>query len=236
LSGATPAAFTARAAHRNQYGLIAQQQLRHGIEVLLGGGASDFSPAEAKKSGYRVMRHRKELTDSHALKASRWLGIFTEKEFPYIAERGDEVPSLPEMTARALDKLNRDPEGFILLVEGARIDHAGHANEKEKMIREFLEFDASVGVALEFLAKNPNATLFITADHDTGGMALSKAERREDYPGLAEFREDRGIFWISQNHTAEPVVLIGVGAESEAARGWRDNTEIFGILRKALKL
>lgn len=234
LTGATVAAFTAHAGHRGQTGVIAAQQIQNRVPVLLGGGAADFDLAEAKRAGYWLMTDKEKLTDRRAMKKPLWLGVFHPSEIPYVADRAAEVPTLSEMTAAALAKLAEDPEGFLLLVEGARIDHAAHANEAKRTIDELLEFDDAVGAVLEFVKAHSDATLFITADHDTGGAGLTRMKREDPYP--RDFAEAKGVAWLSGHHTAEPVVLVGVGSDGAGAAGWHENVDVFTVIKDALGL
>jgi alkaline phosphatase len=236
LSGATPGSFTSHASHRRQNSLIASQQLQNRIPVLLGGGAEDFDLQEAKRVGYWIMTTRKHLLSEAALKKPLWLGVFNSTEMPYVADRAPDDPSLPEMTAAALRKLSADQDGFLLLIEGARIDHAAHSNLTKRAIEEFLEFDAALGEVLEFLKAHPDTTLFLTADHDTGGGGLTKTDQEREYPVPGSFPDAKDASWLSHHHTSEPVVLVGVGPDGDGAAGWNDNTRVFSLVKEALGL
>lgn len=235
LGGATPGGFTAHASNRRQTSLIASQQIQAKMTVLLGGGASDVDLKEARRAGYFVMTDKKKLLGRAALKKPLWLGVFHSTDMPYIDEREPQDPSLPEMAGAALAKLSQDEDGFILLIEGGRIDHAAHANLTQRAIDEFLEFDRTLGVALDFLKDHPDTTLFLTADHDTGGGGLTKKDD-EGYPKPGSFPVERDAAWLSHHHTAEPVILLGVGPDGAGAIGWHDNTRVFTLLKETLGL
>ena len=85
----------------------------------------------------------------------------------------EEVISLPDATKMALDKLSKNKDGFFLMVEGAQIDWAGHDNDADYLITELLDFDKTIGVALDFAANNAETLVIVTADHETGGFTLS---------------------------------------------------------------
>ena len=79
-------------------------------------------------------------------------------------DRGTE-PSLPEMTAKAIELLSADPDGFTLQVEGASIDKRDHAADLCGQIGETLAFDDAIGVALDYQRDHPDTLVIVTADH-----------------------------------------------------------------------
>jgi len=101
---------------------------------------------------------------------------FTYTHLPYEIDRVNsypELPSIAEMTSQAIDLLSQDEDGFFLMVEGGRIDHAAHANDLAGVINDTLAFDAAVKEAYDFYMANPKDTLVIVVgDHETGGLGL----------------------------------------------------------------
>ena len=92
---------------------------------------------------------------------------------PYEIDRKAEVPSLKYMTEKGIELLKQDKDGFFMMVEGGRIDHASHANDVMGTIYDTIAFDDAIKSAYEFYEKNPKDTLIvIAADHETGGMGL----------------------------------------------------------------
>lgn len=84
--------------------------------------------------------------------------------------------TLPMIARAALTQLERtSPDKFFMMIEGGNIDHALHGNDGGAAIKEILNFDQVLGVAFDFYRQHPDETLIIvTADHDTGGMAIVK--------------------------------------------------------------
>ncbi|MFD2761289.1 alkaline phosphatase [Lentibacillus juripiscarius] len=185
ITHATPAAFASHIDDRNKENIIAKQMLLdHDIEVLLGGGKRHFLPKDqggrredgknlmeaAEKKGYEVLGNKDDLEDADS---GKLLGLFNDSHMTYELDRElTEEPNLAAMTEKALDVVEDDKEGFFLMVEGGRIDHAGHANYPAANIHDTLAFDDAVSVAKEFAKENKNTLVIVTADHETGGMSI----------------------------------------------------------------
>merc|ERR550534_1337431 len=82
----------------------------------------------------------------------------------YEVERRSEQPSLAEMTRVALERLEKGPNGFLLMVEGGRIDHAHHENRAKMAMEETLALEKAVEVAMS-LTKREETLTIVTADH-----------------------------------------------------------------------
>ncbi|WCR28127.1 alkaline phosphatase [Paenibacillus thiaminolyticus] len=186
ITHATPAVYAAHVRNRDNENAIATQYLESGVDVLLGGGRRHFVSKEDKgkrddktiipdfeKKGYIVVYDKKGLA-ALTSKNQKILGLFHDSHVDYVLDRKPETPSLADMTAKAIEALSTNPQGFTMMVEGGRIDHAAHANDFGAMIQETLDFDAAVKVALDFAKKDGNTSVVITADHETGGLSLSR--------------------------------------------------------------
>jgi alkaline phosphatase len=200
LDHATPASYYASVPNRGFMNNIATQLVHTGYEFFGGGGfASPTGPARAGdtsnniwelfvEKGYEVRNDRESIL---ALKdASRdkvvcinpWLQ--DSAAMPYEIDRPETNLSLAEMTEVAIATLydgrrgkgRGGKDGFLIVVEGGKIDWACHANDAMAAIGDMLDFDNAVGVALEFLKKHPMQTLVVvTGDHETGGMSIGHA-------------------------------------------------------------
>lgn len=187
ITHATPAGFVANALRDNAE-TIAEQYLERRVEVLLGGGSKFFAAgkrkdkrdllADYRRAGYIVAEKKSELA---AVPLDRpWLGIFAESHLPYTidhqadAKLRERVPTLAEMTRRALAKLGRE-DRFILQVEGGRVDHAAHANDIAAAVHELLAFDEAIEVCLDFQSREPDTLLVITTDHGTANAGLNSS-------------------------------------------------------------
>jgi alkaline phosphatase len=201
VTHATPAAFYAVNNDRDREREIARDAVASPLDFLLGGGRRYFRAeqgasgagsgtagasgeesgtageggdleAAARARGFRIVDSAAALRAVASLE-SRILGLFADGHLPYEAERdGRTAPTLVEMTRWAIERLRAAGGPFLLVVEGGRIDHAGHDNWARTMVDEILAFDEAVGLALDRL--DPGTTLvLVTADHETGGLAIN---------------------------------------------------------------
>ncbi len=106
--------------------------------------------------------------------AKKVFAAFTYSHLPYEVDRmqNNATPSLAEITAKGIDALSLN-DSFLMVVEGGRIDHAGHANDIAGSIHDTLAFDKAVAEAYDFYMDHPEDTLIMVAgDHETGGLGL----------------------------------------------------------------
>ena len=132
---------------------------------------------QARSGGYEVVFDRQGLLVS---RGPRLLGLFAASGMPdgieehrHYGDPARRFPALAEMTRRALELLERDPQGFFLMVEGGQIDWAAHANDAGTLLHEMLRFDRALGVILEWMKERTDTLLVITADHETGSFGFS---------------------------------------------------------------
>jgi len=226
ITHATPAGFAATVKSRGEEKVIAGQYLDRKVDLLLGGGSKHFSEDLRKKyaaAGYRFVGDRKALQTVDAKADGPLLGLFSDGHMPYEIDRLNDpklsasVPQLAEMTGTALKQLGTSPDGFFLLVEGARIDHAGHANDAAASIHDQLAFDDAIGVALEFIDKNPDTLLVITTDHGCGGIQMNGVKANPDEKfGPGSYAGSNAFFDRLQNfrHSYEWMKAQGIAALS----------------------
>jgi len=132
---------------------------------------------EAKSNGYAIIANDRELFALEAKNADKVLGLFSASEFPSAIDRQPQhqtgAPMLSQLTEKALEILKKNPQGFFLMVEGGQIDNVAHGNDVASVLHEMLEFDQAIGVAMSFAERNPGTLVVVTADHDTGGLAIA---------------------------------------------------------------
>lgn len=233
VTHATPAAFAAHEADRDEAKAIALDYLRGAQpDVLMGGGAWVWPPSlleEARRLGYSTVFTKRELDTLDFSGVKKLLGLFAHSHMAFALERGSQEPSLGEMTLKALEVLQRDPDGFFLMVEGGRIDHAGHNNDLKRLIHELLDFDETIGMALSKLETSQETLLIVTADHETGGLTIVGPDGH--LPTKGEMVEVR---WATRSHTAADVPIWAQGPGAEAIKGMMDNTGVFSLIKSAI--
>lgn len=173
------------------------------VDLMFGGGRCHFLPngtegscrgddtdvvALAKEShGWNYVDNRAGFDDFWEGRTEvplPMLGLFADADIPFELDRrnmNDVYPSLSEMATtalRALEKATHDSDkGFFLMIEGSRIDHAGHENDPAAQVREVLEYDKTFNIVLDFLEESKaEGVLVATSDHETGGLSVAKRE------------------------------------------------------------
>lgn len=186
MAHATPAGFATVHPDRNAYEEIAPQYLGV-VDVLMGGGIEQFEQnlrsdnldliGTYRKAGYTIWNHRDQvLTGKHQGKV---LGLFHQGHLPYTIDHINDakltarVPTLAEMSRTALDSLQGSPNGFLLQIEGGRVDHAAHANDAAAILWDQLAFDDAMGVVLDFQRNHPDTLLVIMSDHGNANPGLN---------------------------------------------------------------
>ena len=191
IDHATPAAFYGHQPDRSMYYEIALQLPEAGFDFYAGSGflkpARTFDKKDApsiypifEQAGYTIARG---LDEYKAKADGAGKMVLMQKEgansssLPYAIDRREGDLTLAQITESAIDFLSRDnKKGFFLMVEGGKIDWACHSNAPATMVKEVIDMDNAVRVAYEFYKKHPKETLIvITADHETGGLALGNS-------------------------------------------------------------
>ena len=227
ITHATPASFYAHVRSRRMQEEIARELMDSDVDFFAGGGTKFFCE---RKDGDDLLKglQLKGFTVDTTKLAKKGLSIDNKYAFllgkdymPKMEDgRGD---FLPKATNLALDYLSQAPKGFFLMVEGSQIDWGGHANDANYIIEEMKDFDKVIGEALDFAEKDGNTLVVVTADHETGGFALSSAKvrKQDDYRGLAPTFSTGG-------HTAALIPVFAYGPGAERFKGIYQNQEIFG--------
>lgn len=222
---ATPAAFGAHETSRTYVDNIAYDYLyQTRPQVLFGGGANGLNPANAATAGYTVVLNRTEMQAVRPPLGAPISGQFGTTYLPYEydyfsgADPGyNTLPHLSEMVTTALAILETSPDGFFLMVEGGRIDHAGHANDIARNVFEVLEFDRAIEIAYTWAASHTDTLIIVTADHETGGLDVVANNGAGNFPTVT---------WSTTGHTATPVPVYAWGVNAELVLQVMDNTDI----------
>ena len=227
ITHATPASFISHQASRSSYEDIAADFLKTDIDVFIGGGLDHFTKRkdgrnlvdELKNKGYQF---ETELDKIQKVKKGKLVGLTADVHNGRMTERG---VMLPVATETAIDILSKDKEGFFLMVEGSQIDWGGHAGSTIYVVEDMLDFDQVVGRALEFAAKDKETLVVVTADHETGGMALTGGSMKD---GIVKAAFPTG------DHTSVMVPVFSYGPGAEEFIGIMENTTINAKMKKLL--
>lgn len=248
VTHATPAAFAAHIRNRNLMTDIAEQMLDTEVDVILGGGEDEFLPNteigcfpeageridgrnlinEATALGYTYVCEPADFSAVDPASTFRLLGLFADEGMPRPF-----LPSLAEMTQKAIDILSKSSKGFFLMVEGGQIDWASHSNDADNAISDTIELDKAVKVAKDHVLVDSDTLVIITADHETGGMSVSLSSSGapgEDGPFGMPDGKDFYVNWSTTSHTASDVPVTALGPSSEMLTGTYENTDIFDVM------
>jgi alkaline phosphatase len=219
ITHATPASFYAHNTTRRDEPGIAQDFPASGVDVAIGGGRKFF---ENREDGVVLTDQLKEEVLS--VEPGRSLiALLANNALPKATEgRG---PVLAQATAKALELLSANPNGFVLVVEGSQIDWGGHNNEWEYALAETIDFSDTINVAMDYADAHPGTLVVITADHETGGLSLVGGN-------LAEHRVEPN--WAVKKHTATMLPVYAYGTGSERFAGIYENTEVFDRILSSL--
>ncbi len=189
LNHATPAAFYAHQASRNNYYEIGLELIDSNFDYFAGGallkptGDSSDTPQTdiyelAAAAGYTVIKTQAE---AQALTADAGKAIVIAEDLAdsnsmnYEIDRAADAWALKDYVQQGITMLDSDA-GFFMMVEGGKIDWACHANDAGSTIHDTIALADAVQVAIDFAAEHPNETLIVvTGDHETGGLSIGYA-------------------------------------------------------------
>lgn len=194
IDHATPAAFYANVKARDDYYQIGTQLAYTGFDFF--GGAGFHRPTPKHQEDYKNLY---DLAEEHGYTIASGLTMAEQRfqeaqkmilvqphdainrykegsNFPYCVDGRADSSRLDKLTDYAIRFLQKNNDRFFLMVEGGMIDYACHGQDGAAAIAETIDFDDAIGVALEFYRQHPDETLIVvTADHETGGMALGNS-------------------------------------------------------------
>ena len=249
VTHATPASSYAHVCHRDLDNDIAAMMvpggagynpaLQDGIDVVLGGGSANFLPTaaggkrvdgrnligEMQSRGYRYAANAGEFRAIDAVRTSRLLGLFAPNHMSYDLQRDPaREPSLAEMTVKAMDMLSKNSQGYFLMVEGGRIDHALHATTARKALQDVWAFDQAIKTAIDKARQTDpdlkHTLIVVTADHDhsiiLNGYARRTGKTTAAEPGVLGLVKRYGRFEsrtdpYARDRDGAPYTVIGFG-------------------------
>lgn len=190
LTDATPAAMVAHTRKRSDMQNIARMMYYAAPDVLLGGGSAQFLPKSAggvredgvnyveqmKSNGYAFASDATQMrTAAQDIKTTKLAGMFNAKDIDGVLDRKflkkgtvpdyPDQPDLADETEAAIDVLARSPNGFVLMVESARIDKYSHNLDWERAVYETIQLDNAVQAAKDFARGRDDTMIVVVADH-----------------------------------------------------------------------
>ncbi len=223
VTGGTPAPFFAHITSRYKRFDIAKQFINSNLDIVIGGGANNFLQISSGSNRSGKVNIMKALVSkgygfyfdfinlSKSLSSEKIFGLLAKGSLPIASKR---EYTLGNLTAIALNNLNANKDGFILMVEGSQIDWAGHDTNYVYLLSELEDFSTAVSTALEFAQKDKNTLVIVTADHETGGMTITDGTHTAD---------SLKIEFINTRHTAGFVGVFATGPGEDIFKGIYDN-------------
>ncbi|MDD4565042.1 MAG: alkaline phosphatase [Eubacteriales bacterium] len=192
INHATPAAYYAHVASRNDYYDIALQMADTDFDYFGGGTINQPTGKNKdqkdayeimKEKGYTIVRTKEEILalDKKSEKVYAVTPVVQDSgAMPYAIDNKEGDLTLADFVKKGIDVLD-NKKGFFMMAESGKIDWAGHANDAKANIEDLLDFEEAIQVAIDFAKKHPDDTLIIvTGDHETGGMTIGQATTNYD--------------------------------------------------------
>ncbi|MCC8051481.1 MAG: alkaline phosphatase [Clostridiales bacterium] len=237
LNHATPAAFYAHQASRNNYYEIGLELIDSGYDYFAGGGllkptGSDGDQADlyelAAEAGYNVVRTQAEAEEVTAEDGKTLIvteNLADSDSLSYEIDRADDEWALADYASKGIEVLNND-NGFFMMCEGGKIDWACHANDAATVINDVLALADAVQVAIDFAEEHPDETLIlVTGDHETGGLSIGFAGT--DYATYLDNAQNQGISFAKYDSDyVEGYLENGTSFEDAMS----DVQELFGLI------
>lgn len=193
ITHATPAGFCVNQESRGDQSEIAGQYLELGFDVMMGGGHKYFAAdrRKDKKDMYAAFREKGwnvALTREEMLKADnkQLLGVFGDDALPYAIDREHDAdlkrdtPTLAEMAQKAIDHMKSHPKGFVMQIEGGKVDWGAHANDVAALLYDQIAFDEAIKVAIDFAEKDKETLVIITTDHGNANPGIIYGKNAND--------------------------------------------------------
>ena len=224
LTDPTSAAFYAHPTDSSDAEKIASEFVDRGnIDIAMGGGAAQFLPAtkggdrqdnrdlllELRRNGFDVVRTRTELEAIPAWRRPKLFGVFNEGDLAFTnqLEQRNQQPSLSDMVRRAIQLLQYNPGGYLLVVDAGLMRKAAQDNNGERTLSQTVELDRAVGIARSY--GGPRATIVVCGDAAIGGLSLN------GFP----FRKDSGIALLGFNSAGQPWITWATGPHGAKSYG-----------------
>ena len=227
IADATPTAFFGHSVERDNSDELTAWLLKGRLDLLCGSGIRKFTHRDDGIDLVGEFSKQYDFVRSvDELNAAKGKVICIDEEMDEAAEEKN-LTLLADATRGAIEKLReRSGKGFFLMVEGAKIDYAGHSRCLPGSVIETLSFDLAVAEALKFADSNGETLVVVTADHETGGLTLIDGDEATG--------RIMGVY-VSDDHTPVMLPVFAYGPGSDRFRGTYRNTEIPRRIKSLVK-
>ena len=224
MTDATNAAFYGHPVDPNDVDTIAAEFVDGGkIDIAMGGGAAQFLPStkggerqdgrdlllELRRNGFDIVRTRAELEAIPAWRRPKLFGAFSNVDLAFAnqVEERSQQPSLSDMVRRAIELLQYNAGGYLLVVDAGLMRKAAEENNGERTLSETVELDRAVAVARRYAGQR--STIVVCGDAAIGGLSLN------GFP----FRKDSGIALLGLNSAGQPWITWATGPNGTRSYG-----------------
>ena len=224
LTDPTSAAFYAHPTESTDVEKIASEFVDRGnIDIAMGGGAAQFLPTpkggdrqdnrdlllELRGNGFDVVRTRTELETIPAWRRPKLFGVFSDGDLAFTnqVDERNQQPSLLDMVRRAIQLLQYNAGGYLLVVDAGLMRKAAQENNGERTFSQTVELDRAVGIARSY--GGPKSTIIVCGDAAIGGLSLN------GFP----FRKDSGIALLGFNSAGQPWITWATGPHGTKSYG-----------------
>ena len=216
MNGATPASYSGHAMDRNDTLTILYSQLESNVDLLCANRTSDAQGMESfvKKAGYAYCDSFSKIADTKASEKAYWL---------FDMAGTGATNKLETVVPHALEFLDRDEDGFVMMIEQAHIDKYCHSNQIDGTILMSDSLNNTVEAILSWLGDRNDTAIIITADHETGSLKVSPEKK---YPN--NFSANGNSFYYlygSGDHSDTPVSVYVYGFQADFTPYYMDDTQ-----------
>lgn len=227
LWDATPCDFCGHNIDRDNEQELIGDYPDSGIDYVFGGGAKFFTNRkdgrnifeELQQKGYHVSRTWDDLENWNT---SKVFCVPFDVDTPLPDERGD---LLARAALKGINLMNKNKNGFFMMIEGSQLDDYGHFNQLDLLMKETLDFDQTIGKVMKWAAEDGETLVVVTADHETGGLTLVGGD-------LAEGKVQ--CCFSTKDHSGAMVPVYAFGPGSENFTGIMENTDIFWKIKRLM--
>lgn len=236
LYGATPGGFSGHANDRNDSDTITLSQISSEVDYLCGLRSDSHYTQYVEQIEENGFYYSTSLSDKEAI-------LDSDSAFlPVNIENGkDDSVDLKDAAALAIEYLERDEDGFVLMIEQAHIDKYSHNNDIDGMLKRMKSLNETVETIMDWLGDRDDTAVIVTADHETGGLSVSE---NAIYNNSHNAQGNNVYYsWSSKDHTQTKVRIFVYGIDVNFAAVSQygvssviKNTDVFVLMDKILDL